>query len=241
MLHTDNSFITLTFNDQNLPDDHSLDIVVFQKFMKRLRKKISPTLIRFYACGEYGENFGRPHYHACIFGFSFPDKTPWKETNGVPLYRSALLEDVWPYGYSSIGNVTFQSAAYVARYIVKKITGKKAQDHYEWINPSTGEVIDLKPEYTNMSRRPGIGSSFLDKFLSDVYPEDFVVINNKKMKPPKFYDARYELLSPLEHQKMKRKRKKNGAKHEMDNTPARLLVRETVQNSKLKHLPRNLK
>jgi len=245
-MHEDNSFITLTFSDQYLPEDRSLDIVVFQKFMKRLRKSISPIRIRFYACGEYGEDFGRPHYHACIFGYSFPDKTRWKEQNGETLYRSALLEKAWPFGYSSVGNVTFSSAAYVARYILKKVNGDQAEDHYEYINPDTGEITQRKPEYTNMSKggrtgKGGIGSSWLTKFLSDVYPEDFVVINNKKMKPPKFYDARYELKYPSEHLKMKRKRKKDGLNHEMDNTPDRLKVRETVQQSKLQYLQRKLK
>ena len=260
-MYEDNSFITLTFNDEFLPQDQSLDIVVFQKFMKRLRKYLSSKKyddlarlngwstspkIRFYACGEYGENFGRPHYHACIFGFSFPDKVIWKKSNDNPLYRSPILEKVWPFGYCSVGDLTFESAAYTARYILKKVNGDLANDHYEQFNPETGEITQRKPEYTNMSKggrtgKGGIGSSWLAKFLSDVYPEDFVIINNKKMKPPKFYDAKYELMTPLEYQKMKRKRKKAGLEHEMDNTPARLKVRETVQLSKLKHLPRNLK
>lgn len=239
-MHDDNSFITLTFNDQHLPDDNSLDIVVFQKFMKRLRKRLSPTLIRFYACGEYGEIYGRPHYHACIFGYSFPDKTPWKTTNGVTIYRSALLEKIWPFGYSSIGNVNFQSAAYVARYILKKINGPDAMDHYEYINPETGEISNLKPEYTNMSRRPGIGSTWLSKYMSDIYPSDFVVINNKKMRPPKFYDAKFELFSPKEYALMKGKRKRDALIHEDDNTPERLEVKMSVQKSKIKNLPRNV-
>jgi len=239
-MHDDNSFITLTFNDQHLPDDHSLDIVVFQKFMKRLRKRLSPKLIRFYACGEYGETYGRPHYHACIFGYSFPDKKYWKTSNGHMLYRSALLEATWTYGYSSIGQVSFDSAAYVARYILKKINGANAAAHYEYTNPETGEITNLKPEYTNMSRRPGIGSKWLDKYLSDIYPSDFVVINNKQMRPPKFYDAKFELFSPKEHALMKSKRKRDAKKHEDDNTLERLAVKESVQKSKLKHLPRNV-
>jgi len=231
----------MTFNNKHVPADGSLDIAVFQKFMKRLRKSISPTLIRFYACGEYGDNFGRPHYHACVFGYDFPDKKPWQQRNGEMLYRSALLERAWPFGYSSVGTVTFNSAAYVARYIVKKINGDPAKAHYEWVNPETGEITQRNPEYTNMSRRPGIGSTWLDKFLSDVYPEDFVVMKNKKMKPPKFYDARYELCSPEEYKKLKRKRKADGLKHEMDNTPERLKVKETVQQHQLKQLKREIK
>ncbi len=238
-LYDENAFITLTYNDECLPTNGSLDVSHFQKFMKRLRKKIG-TKIRFYHCGEYGEKNGRPHYHACLFGYDFPDKTLWKYSNEMPLYRSKILEALWPYGYSSIGDVTFQSAAYVARYIMKKITGDRADTHYEWICPETGEVHSLKPEYTTMSRRPGIGSPWLDEFAGDVYPDDFVVIAGKKMKPPKFYDGQFELNNPREHQKMKAARRTKSKARAKDNTPARLKVRQSVQEKRLQQLPRNL-
>ncbi len=125
-LYDNNSFITLTYNTEHLPEDRSLEVRVFQLFMKRLRKRFG-TKIRFYACGEYGDQNGRPHYHACLFNHDFQDKKLWKRGKdpSLDLYRSADLEKLWPYGYSSIGEVTFQSAAYVARYIMKKITGPK--------------------------------------------------------------------------------------------------------------------
>ena len=126
-LYENNSFITLTYADEYLPQNGSLDLNAQQKFFKRLRKKYGSG-IRFYACGEYGSKFGRPHYHACLFNHDFADKTLWKITNDVPLYRSSSLEELWPYGHSSVGNVTFQSAAYVARYILKKITGEHADN-----------------------------------------------------------------------------------------------------------------
>ena len=118
-MYDDNCFITLTYSNQHIPADGSLDVRVFQKFMKRLRKRFGDG-IRFYHCGEYGSLLGRPHYHACLFNFDFPDKYLWKENNGQKLYRSPSLEELWPYGYSSIGTVTFESAAYVARYILKR-------------------------------------------------------------------------------------------------------------------------
>ena len=183
-LHENNCFITLTFNDDNLPSDKSLDVRHFQLFMKRLRKQFGSN-IRYYHCGEYGEKFRRPHYHACIFNFDFPDKKIFKISNGHNLYTSVILSEIWPYGFSLIGDVTFQSAAYVARYIMKKVTGDLAKDHYEYIDPDTGEIINLKPEYTTMSRRPGLGKGWFEKYKSDVYPDDFVILNGKKMKPPK--------------------------------------------------------
>ena len=237
-MHDDNAFITLTYNDENRPADGSLNLRHFQLFMKRFRKKVGP--VRFYHCGEYGEQFGRPHYHAIIFGYGFPDKKLWKTLNDVPLYRSATLEALWTLGFSSIGGVTFQSAAYVARYIMKKVTGDRAKRYYEIVDPETGEVHQVKPEYTTMSRRPGIGSTWLEQYLGDVYPSDEVIIKGKTMRPPKFYDARYELLYPSEHAKMKGQRKRNAAQHVDNNTAARLYVRASVQLAKLNLLPRNL-
>ncbi len=238
--HDENSFITLTYSDKHLPADRSLNLHHFQTFMKRLRKSLS-CKIRFYHCGEYGAEFGRPHYHSLIFGYGFPDKTHWKTVNGLPLYRSQHLETLWTYGYSSIGTVTFESAAYVARYIMKKITGDIAGDHYEYIDPETGEITQRRPEYTTMSRRPGIGSAWLDKYLSDVYPSDEVVLRGRSMRPPKYYDTRYELLEPAEHARLKARRKREAALHVDNNTPERLNVRASVQSKRLNLLPRNLK
>lgn len=238
-LYEDNCFITLTYNNDHLPDDKSLDVSHFQKFMKRLRKRFGQN-IRFYHCGEYGEQYGRPHYHACIFNFDFKDKKFWRMSNDNRLYTSEALQELWPYGYSSIGDVTFESAAYVARYIMKKVNGELAEQHYTDIDPQTGEITKRKPEYTTMSRRPGIGKGWLDKYQSDVYPEDFVVMNGKKMKPPKYYDSQYELHSPVEHNKIKVNRTRKAKKFACNNTPERLHVREQVQLKRLEQLPRNL-
>ncbi len=238
-LHGENSFITLTYSDDHLPGDRSLQLGDFQKFMKRLRKSIKEK-IRYYHCGEYGEQYGRPHYHACIFGHSFPDKKPWKTVNKEILYRSEALEKLWPQGYSSIGNVTFQSAAYVARYILKKITGDQAQEHYEYMNPETGEITQRMPEYTTMSRRPGIGTGWFNKFNTDVYPSDEVIMNGKQMRPPKFYDGLYENQSPEKIKIIKRQRKAEAALHTDDQTPERLKVRCQVQKSQIKLLPRKV-
>lgn len=239
-LHASNCFITLTYRDADLPRDGSLDVTVFQKFMKRLRKKYGEG-IRFYHCGEYGSQFGRPHYHACIFGFDFPDKYLWKQTDrGDRLFRSPSLEELWPYGHSSIGDVTFQSAAYVARYITKKVTGDQAEKHYTRFNTVTGEIYQLKPEYCTMSRRPGIGRGWFEKFKTDVFPNDYVVMRGKKMRPPKYYDTLFELSDPADFVKIKHIRKRDAKKHVDDQTPERLQVRETVQLSKLKQLHRSI-
>lgn len=237
-LYEDNCFITLTYDDRHLPDDMSLRIRDFQLFMKRLRKRFGEG-IRFYHCGEYGDRFGRPHYHACLFNFDFMDKYFWRRSpRGDFIYRSNILEELWPFGLSEIGAVTFESAAYVARYIMKKVNGDRADDHYSFIHPETGEVTWRSPEYTTMSRRPGIGRAWLDKFISDVYPGDFVVLRGVKMKPPRFYDSQFEILYPEEHEKIKTSRKRNAKRFVDNNTPDRLIVREKVQLAKLKTLSR---
>ena len=257
--YENNCFITLTYDDEHLPNPATLKIKHFQDFMKRLRKRYvgkNPcdktrepdawkawqlaNSIRFYHCGEYGETFGRPHYHACIFNHDFGDKELWKNSNENPLYTSAALGELWPQGFSSLGLVSLQSAAYVARYILKKISGDPAQSHYESICPKTGEISQLAPEYTTMSRRPGLGTTWVAKYRSDVYPHGFVVVAGKKLKPPKFYDANYEITHPDEHRSTKRARILASKKHSADQTPARLKVRETIQKARASRLVRNL-
>ena len=239
-LYENNCFITLTFSDEYLPKDKSLNVRHWQLFMKRLREKFGEN-IRFYHCGEYGEKFGRPHYHACLFNFDFPDKKLWKvTTNGHRIYTSEALSKLWGQGFCTIGDVTFESAAYVARYIMKKVNGSDAEEHYQYIDPETGQIFQRKPEYTTMSRRPGIAKAWFDKYYKDVYPGDFVVLNGKKMRPPRYYDTQYEIAYPSDHEKLKETRKVNLKKYVDNNTKERLNVREQVQLLRLKKLIRPL-
>lgn len=237
-LYEHNSFITLTYDDENLPSDRSLHVEHFQKFMKRLRKRFGQN-IRFYHCGEYGEQTFRPHYHACLFNINFHDKKLWSQKNGNNLYNSEILSKLWPFGYAVIGDVTFESAAYVARYIMKKINGKNAQQHYERVNLETGEIYQLKPEYTTMSRRPGIAGEWFQKFQKDIYPKDFLTINGKKMRPPRYYDRQFELLYPTDLEKIKSRRKIKAKKHLTNNSKERLLVREELTKIKVAKLCRS--
>lgn len=199
-LYSSNSFITLTYADEYLPLNLSLDYKHFQDFMKRLRfaaigidtiveadgREQRP--IRFYMAGEYGSENGRPHFHACIFNYDFPDKYPFKlSPSGEMLFRSPQLEELWPFGFSSIGTVNFSSAAYVARYVMKKRTGKDAASHY------AGRI----PEFCKMSLKPGIGARWFSKYSKDVFPHDHVIVNGKPTKPPRYYDNLYERVDPF--------------------------------------------
>jgi hypothetical protein len=240
-LHQHNCFITLTYDDAHLPSDKSLHYKDYQLFVKRLRKKFGNTKIRYYMAGEYGENFGRPHFHACLFGIDFHDKKLWKRTpSGSLIYRSADLETLWPFGYSSIGDVNFESAAYVARYIMKKVTGKGQDNHYTETDQETGEITKRKPEFNKMSLKPGIGYEWYKKYTSDVYPHDYVVIRGKKVKPPKYYDKNYKNDYPYEFDEILYKRETSAKLNYADNTIERLAVKEKVAQAKLQKLKRNL-
>lgn len=239
-LYENNCFITLTYAPEFLPKDGSLNVRDFQLFMKRLRKRFGDG-IRFFHCGEYGAKFRRPHYHAILFNFDFDDKYLWKEDNGYRLYRSPTLEVLWPYGHVSVGSATFESAAYVARYILKKVTGDAADAHYlSDIDFDTGECKVLKPEYTTMSRRPGIAKGWFDQFSSDVYPADKVVVRQKVMKPPRYYDSQFELLYPEEMERIKDMRKANALLLKSDSTESRLDVRRRVKEKQIVNLVRNV-
>jgi hypothetical protein len=241
-LHKDNCFITLTYAPEHLPFDNSLHYRDFQLFMKRLRKRFPDSKIRFYMCGEYGENFGRPHFHACLFGWNFPDrKLFFTSKHGDKVYRSDTLEELWPFGLCSIGEVTFKSAAYVARYIMKKVTGKAAYAHYHEIDiDGVSRETPRTPEFTKMSLKPGIGAGWFDKYKDDVYPHDYVIVNGKKVKPPRYYDKKYAESDPFDYDELEFHRFSRAREKLHDNTPERLAVRKEVLEAKLSKLKRNL-
>lgn len=246
-LYENNCFITLTYNDENLPwrndngelcvDKSSGELLPtlnkrdFQLFMKRLRKKYGEG-IRFFQCGEYG-SLGRPHHHAILFNFEFPDKELWSIRHGVKLYRSPRLEQLWPFGFSTIGEVTYESAAYVARYIMKKVKGDKADEYY----------CGRQAEYITMSRRPGIAREWYEKWKGDVYPHDYVVIRNGlKCRPPKYYDYLFDIENEEGFLKVKSNRiirLKDWLKKGEDG-PDRRAVREECLKLRVKRLVRSL-
>lgn len=203
-----NCFLTLTYRDDALPPNGSLNYEHPVLFMKRLRERHGSG-IRSFGCAEYGEQLGRPHYHLCIFNFDFSDKVLFKRNGDNSLFTSKDLESLWPHGHSTVGGLTFESAAYVARYVVKKRKGKNAD--YDRLVPSTGELVPILPERSIcVSRRPGIGREWYMKFGKYVRDHDSVVVRGIKMRPAKYYDRLFDLADPVAFAKVKEARKVNG-------------------------------
>lgn len=231
-LYTRNCFITLTYNDENLPIGGSTRSTVakrdWQLFMKRLRKAYPTNGIRFFMCAEYGDLNQRAHFHALLFNHDFPDKRVWKPHPRTPLYLSESLQQLWGNGFASLGTVSFQSASYVARYVLKKLTGKQA------------DYQDRDPPFVLMSRNPGIGSGWYDKFKGEIYPAGQVLVGeNKPRRTPRYFDEKYRLEDPDGHFKMKLERRLK-AESSPHNTLERLAAREAVLKGRLSNINRKL-
>jgi hypothetical protein len=238
-------YVTLTYSDEFLPPGGTLCLRDVQLFMKRLRKlkgSTSKNPIRFFLGGEYGEQNGRPHYHALLFNCGFRDMVRiGQNARGEPLFTSAELSSVWavdgkPMGYCTIGEVTFDSAVYCAKYALKKVSGDAAIEHYQ-VYDEMGEVFDRRPEFAVMSRRPGIGAAFFDKFFDEIINNDSVLIDGRMIRPPRYYDERWKKLNTHDENALlckckvcvnQRSRKRKAVLNKADNTDERLVVKEKL-------------
>lgn len=234
-LHDLCQFVTLTYDDEHLPPGGTLVKKDWQNFIRALRQfrrreyrktypKGEPSAVRYFAVGEYGDQLERPHYHAILFGVDFTDKRPHSKNDyGDQLYTSELLDKIWGKGLCNFGSVTLQSARYVAKYCIKKVTGDLAADHY-------GTRIS---EFACMSLKPGIGAGWYDRFKTDVYPSDFVVLQGKKRPPPRFYDERLREEDEAQLEAIKSRRLLEAQKHRDNQTPARLKVRRECLEARI--------
>lgn len=229
-LHEVNCFITLTYEDDSVV---SLQYKHFQDFLMRLRKH---QPFRYFACGEYGEMWFRPHFHALLFGLDFSDKRLYSTRDGIRLYESPFLSKVWGRGFCTVGECTFQSAAYIARYCLKKLDRQVGVDMYR--TAVDGVVVERELEMLHMSLKPGIGSGWIDKYFSGTYPRDYVVINGRKAKPPRFYDKRFKRRDQAAYEVMVDVRESRARERAADNVPARLKAKETVTYAAISQLPR---
>ena len=260
--HEHNCFITLTYNDDHLPAKreiidtdgviakspyNSLQKKDFQNFMKRLRKHLEPLKIRFFACGEYGSKTFRPHYHAIIFGYDFPDKVFLKSNfRGDKYYISKELQDAWsdPNDHKPIGNIlvtdiSFDTCAYVARYCLKKSDNDMSAFY---------KIFNVDPEFTLMSRKPGIGRDYYEENKDKIYEDGRIILSDIKgvkiLRPPKYYDKLYDIDSPLEFEEIKEQRfeyMNNKKQMELDGTDLDYISYLKVKESKLRDKTKILK
>lgn len=219
--HQSSYFVTLTYDDKNVPVTYYPDLDTgealpaltlvksdLQLFMKRLRRRLEyhgRPPIRYYAVGEYGDQTHRPHYHLVIFGLQLDDLELLKRSAlGFPYYRSQLIEDCWPNGYSMVCQVSWETCAYVARYCTKKLSGDFAEFY---------QTFNILPEFALMSRKPGIAYQYFEDHKDEIYRTDEIFLQmasgGKSVKPCRYYDKMYDLENPelmqLIHERRQRK------------------------------------
>lgn len=251
-LHERNCFVTLTYRPEKVPPGGTLVLSDVQRFMKRLRFKYGPG-VRVAYCGEYGEKFGRPHYHLLLFNHDFQDKSlMFLSKRGDKVFRSESLDELWTdpsdgvnYGISSIGDITFDSAAYVARYVTKKLRGRCAGKDHREVDPISGRVIDSRlPEFFKTSRNPGVGRSWYDLYRTDIFPDDFCLVSRPgkgkvRSSVPVYYRRLMEKFFPEYYEEIRKKRVERALLRGSDNTLDRLAVREFCELDKIKPLRRS--
>lgn len=241
-MHKESCFVTLTYNKENLPDVGSLQKTHLQKFHKRLHNRLLHSRgfgIRYYGVGEYGDLNKRPHYHSIIFGVDFPDKRLYSENaKGQKVYWSATLNDIWGLGDCKIGEVSYESAAYVARYCLKKVDGKQREAGHYLVYDADGVIHERSPEFSHMSRRPGIGSSYFDKYGNEVKAHDSIIVNGREVPSIRYYDDRIALGDPdaLELIKRRRRAKAVWLERQVDRRRTRERLQEKLSKQKERKL-----
>ncbi len=256
--HDSAYFVTLTYDDEHVPKAYYPDPATgeahtsftlckrdFQLWMKRLRKKFSDDKIRFFACGEYGGETKRPHYHAIVFGLHLNDcvryKTVREGDSYYTYYNSESIQETWPNGFVVVGEVTWESCAYVARYVTKKLSGPQAEFY---------DKFNLVPEFSDMSRRPGIARQYYDEHGKDIYDHAYINVSTpkggRKFKPPRYFDRLFDVDYPGALDELKERRKRNaqavleGKMKRMNLDPPEILkVEESAFMNKTKKLRRN--
>lgn len=213
-LWPENGFLTLTLDDKHLPEHNSLDYEPLVRFWKRLRKKYGK--LRYYAVGEYGDDSGRPHYHAILFGKAFVEGRIILRTKPTMLWTHPDLEKAWGMGNVSVGAVTFETARYTASYVLKKL---RAKQQYVRVDEETGELIPLVQPRAFMSRN--LAKEWWERWKQQTIDHDYVIIDGHKHKPPKAYDKWLKEKDPTKMEEIKNKRRSKAKKLTPDETRAR--------------------
>ncbi len=255
-----NSWVTLTYRDPSactekqykdgyfIPSDYSLRPSDVSKFFRSLRKANRDHKIRYFYCGEYGdpEKGARPHYHLCVFNHTFDDQKMFNDDEGVYTYTSPTLEKHWPHGFSTVSELNFRTASYTAGYVFKKITGKKAKEHYLRCDEH-GEAYWLLPEYIRMStgnrKKPcGLGAKFYEKFKGDIFPADESPVPGHGIVQlvPRYYKNILQSTDPSCAELVKSLRQQFQLDHQQDFTPERLRDKYICAQARQDNTKRNL-
>ncbi len=252
-----NSWVTLTYRDpgectdeqfrrgQYIPADYSLRPTDVSKFIRALRKGNPDHKIRYFYCGEYGDENQRPHYHVCLFNHSFHDQELFRDREGIYTYTSPSLERFWPHGFSTVSELNFQTASYTAGYCFKKITGKRAADHYLRCDEH-GEAYWLLPEYIRMSTgrdKPcGLGAKFYEQFKTDIFPSDECPVpgHGIEQQVPRYYSDICKSTEPAKMALVAELRATFIDAHRADFTPERLRDKYKCARAKQNQMKRQL-
>lgn len=197
-----NWWITLTYDDDHVPiSDKGTQTLCkkdLQDWIKRLRRQLEyhqgHTGLRFYACGEYGTHTLRPHYHVCIFNAPLQMQGVEAQNSfGDLMYHCDMIYDTWDKGHNVVTDLTWQTAAYTARYCTKK---------YKGVDKDKYANAGLVPEYAVMSRRPGIAGAYCDNHAGDIYSNDSIILPAQRGKshistPPRYFDNRFATIDPV--------------------------------------------
>lgn len=228
--HDMKSFLTLTINEAHYPKDGSIRKKDLQLFFRRLRKHYPGLKVSYYAVGEYGTRTGRAHYHVILFGWDFHvDRRPHSKNEfGHQLYKSATLDAIWGKGECLIGAVSSTSCGYVSGYAMKKVNGKRAEEHYRHVDKVTGETWIREREFSLISTRPAIGLRHFQKYANQMYIRGSVIDMGRELPIPKYYDRKLGEVDPGRLERVKDARIAKALDHPEDSTPERLLVKEAL-------------
>lgn len=197
-MHLFNYFVTLTYDEEHLPKSGHLQPKDLQEFFKAVRRLYPVKTVSYFGCGEYGEETGRPHYHAVLFGPDFLDRRYLRDCDYGDVWWSPSLETCWPNGLSELTAVTERSAAYVAGYVRKKLIPQAEVADGKYLQIQEGRLRYVSPPFSRMSLRPAIGRRWIEKYWRSVYSRDSVVLGGKEWPVPRYYDKWMEQDHPKE-------------------------------------------
>lgn len=233
-LYQNNIFLTLTYDDQHLPKE-GLDARALQNFLKRIRKHATTRSthitkdhrhgIRYLACGEYGTQNERPHYHAILFNCGFTDRYKVGGTTDKGLlYASEALNQLWRNGDARFAEANTATANYIAKYTLKK-TGRVSADR---------DGVDRPPEFLRMSLKPFIGKKWLEQYATDLQ-NGYLIVDGTKHSIPRTYIKELAKTTPTLADYVQRQKEKYRAQTDTVDREQRLADAEKI-HTRLKEL-----